>query len=186
MKTVQRNEIVDYVTYQETREAFQKEVFVAKERRRIHLSDCFTFLFENALTIRYQIQEMMRAEKMVREKDINHELETYNAILGDDGELGCTFMIELQDPKERDARLREWIDLPNHIYAELQDGTRIYARFDPAQIGSDRLSSVQYLKFAVNGETPVALGIDLPACSGKTTLTEDQRAALQKDLQESP
>jgi hypothetical protein len=185
MRTVQRNEIVDYMTYQETREAFQKDVFAAKERRRIHLSDCFTFLFENSLTIRYQIQEMMRAEKMVKEKDIKHELETYNAILGDRGELGCTFMIELQDPKERDARLREWIDLPNHIYAELQDGTKIYAQFDSAQIGSDRLSSVQYLKFAVNGMTPAALGIDLPACEAKTFLTDEQRVALHEDLQGS-
>ena len=66
MKAVQRNEILDYVSYEENREAIQKEVFPAKARRRIHLGDHFTFLFENALTIRYQVQEMMRAEKIVR------------------------------------------------------------------------------------------------------------------------
>lgn len=182
MKTVQRREILDFVTYEENREAFQKEVFAAKNRRRIHLGECFTFLFENALTVRYQVQEMMRAEKIVKEKDIHHELETYNDILGGEGELGCCFMIEIEDPRHRDLRLREWIDLPKHIFAEMQDGAKIYARFDPAQVGSDRLSSVQYLKFPVHGLVPVALGIDLPGCDAKVLLTDNQRAALEEDL----
>jgi hypothetical protein len=67
MKKTQRSEIVDYQTYGETREEFQRQVFAAKARRRIHLGDCFTFLFENALSIRYQVQEMMLAEKIVKE-----------------------------------------------------------------------------------------------------------------------
>ncbi len=182
MKFVQRSEIVDYVTYEETREAFQKEVFAAKARRRIHLGEYFTFLFENTLTIRYQIQEMMRAEKIVKEKDILHELKTYNGILGIDGELGCSFMIEIDNPTERDLKLREWINLPEHIYAELPDGTKVNPSFEEAQRGSTRLSSVQYLKFRVNGMVPVALGIDLPGCEGKVYLTGDQKAALQEDL----
>jgi len=183
MKTVQKSEIVDYMTYQEQRETFQKEVFAAKARRRIHLGECFTLLFENALTIRYQVQEMMRAEKIVRDKDIQHELQTYNSILGGDGELGCCFMIEIENPQTRDLKLREWIRLPEHIYAELQDGTKTYASFDTAQIGADRLSSVQYLRFPVNGVTPVAFGTDLPGCEAKTFLTDDQRTALQEDLE---
>jgi hypothetical protein len=183
MRPVQRSEIVDYVSYGENRGVFQKEVFAAKARRRIHLGDCFTFLFENALTVRYQVQEMMRAEKIVREKDIQHELETYNSLLGGDGELGCCFMIEIEDAQRRDSRLREWIDLPKHIYAELQNGEKIYARFDPAQIGSGRLSSVQYLKFSVRGSVPVALGVDLPGCEAKILLKDDQRAALRQDLE---
>jgi hypothetical protein len=183
MRTVQRNEVVDYVTYEERREAFQKEVFAAKSRRRIHLGDTFTFLFENALTIRYQVQEMMRAEKIVRERDIAHEIETYNGILGVDGELGCCFMLEIESPQERDVRLREWIDLPGHIYAEMPDGQKAYARFDPAQIGAGRLSSVQYLKFPVNGAAPVAFGTDLPGCESRVELTGDQRAALLEDLE---
>jgi hypothetical protein len=182
MRTVPRCEIIDYITYEEDREAFQQEVFAEKARRRIHVGECFTFLFENALTIRYQIQEMMRAEKIVSEKDIIHELETYNGILGGAGELGCSLMIEIDDPQKRNIKLREWINLPEHIYAELQDGTKAYARFDDAQIGADRLSSVQYLKFPVSGEAPVAIGIDLPGCEAKTFLTGDQIAALQEDL----
>jgi hypothetical protein len=182
MRIVQRSEIVDYISYSETREAFQKEVFEAKARRRVHVGEWFTFLFENALTIRYQIQEMMRAEKIVREKDILHEIDTYNGILGGDGELGCSLMIEIDDPEERNLKLRAWIDLPKHVYAELPDGRKAYARFDEAQIGEERLSSVQYLRFPLGGETPLAIGIDLPGCEIKTFLTADQRSALQKDL----
>jgi hypothetical protein len=182
MKPVQRIGIVDYVTYEELREAFQKEVFAAKARRRIHLGEHFTFLFDNALTVRYQIQEMMRVEKIVREKDILHELETYNGILGGDGELGCTLMIEIDNPDERNLKLQEWRQLPEHIYAELPDGTKVRPSFDEAQRGSTRLSSVQYLKFPVQGITPMALGIDLPGCEGKTILTPDQRASLQEDM----
>jgi hypothetical protein len=182
MRTVQRSEIADYVTYEEGREALQKEVFAAKARRRVHLGDSFTFLFENALTIRYQVQEMMRAEKIVRERDIAHELETYNGILGGDGELGCCFMIEIEKPQERDIKLREWIELPGHVYAELPDGQKIYAGFDSAQIGAGRLSSVQYLKFPVKNVAPVGFGTDLPGCETRVELTTDQRAALLEDL----
>jgi len=182
MKPVQRSEILDYITYEERRGAFQKEVFPAKARRRIHLGECFTFLFENALTIRYQIQEMMRAEKIVREQDIRHELETYNSVLGGDGELGCCFMIEIDDPQERDLKLREWIELPERIYAEFEDGTKVNPSFDETQRGATRLSSVQYLKFPVNGKVPVALGLDLKGYEAKVYLTNDQREALREDL----
>jgi hypothetical protein len=182
MRIIQRSEIVDYQTYEEIREELRKHIFAVKARRRIHLGDCFTFLFENTLTMRYQVQEMMRAEKMVREKDILHELETYNVLLGGEGELGCTLLIEIDDPEKRAVKLREWLELPKHIYALLEDGTKIRPTFDPSQIGKDRLSSVQYLKFPVHGAVPIAIGIDLPGAEAETGLDEDQRAALAEDL----
>ena len=182
MKTVQRSEIVDYRTYEETRAQLQGVVFPEKARRRIHVGECFTFLFENTLTVRYQVQEMMRAEKIVREKDILHEITTYNALLGGDGELGCTLLIEIDDPAERAVRLRQWLALNEHIYARLEDGTRVRPSFDPAQIGDGRLSSVQYLKFPVGGHAPVAIGIDLPGLEIENSLSADQRSALADDL----
>ncbi len=182
MNKVQRNEIVDYQTYEETRESFRKRVFSAKARRRIHVGEYFTFLFENPLTIRYQIQEMVRAEKIVREKDIQHEIDTYNGLLGEDGQLGCTFMIEIDDPAERAVRLRKWLALPERIYARMEDGRKVRPLFDGAQRGEDRISSVQYLKFSVESDVPVALGIDLPGLETETVLSDDQRAALAEDL----
>jgi hypothetical protein len=183
MKTVQRSEIVDYHTYEETRKAFQEQVFDAKARRRVHVGECFTFLFENALTIRYQIQEMMRAEKIVKEKEILHELETYNDLLGGPGELGCSLLIEIDDPAERSVKLHKWLTLPEHIYAMMEDGAKIRPRFDESQRGKDRLSSVQYLKFPVNGKVPVSIGVDLPGIEAEARLTEYQKAALAEDLQ---
>ena len=182
MKPVQRDEIIDYQTYEETRPGFREEVMEAKAERRIHVGDHLTFLFENPLTIRYQIQEMMRAERIAREKDIQHEIDTYNGLLGGAGELGCTLLVEIDDPGMRDARLGEWFDLPEHLYARLEDGRRIRPSFDEGQRGRGRLSSVQHLKFPVEGVAPVAIGSDLPGLQIETPLTETQRAALARDL----
>jgi hypothetical protein len=154
----------------------------AKAARRVHVGEYLTFLFENTLTIRYQIQEMMRTERMVREHDVLHELETYNAVLGGQGELGCTLLIEIDDPAEREVRLKEWYDLPAHVYARTDDGAKVYATFDEEQRGRGRLSSVQYLKLPMRGRVPVALGVDLPGLEVETALTAEQRAALTSDL----
>jgi hypothetical protein len=185
MNVVQRSQILDYQTYEETRESFRTRVMAEKGRRRIHVGRHLTFLFENPLTIRYQVQEMLRAERIVRERDILHELETYNALLGGQDELGCTLLIEIEDPEERPAKLRRWRDLPQHVYARMEDGTLIRPDFDEAQRDADRLSSVQYLKFPVGGLVPTALGVDHPEMTAETALTEDQKAALNDDLRAS-
>jgi hypothetical protein len=182
MKPVQRDEILDYQTYEETRPALRAEVMAVKGERRVHVGDHLTFLFENRLTVRYQIQEMMRAEQIVREKEIRHEIDTYNGLLGGTGELGCTLLVEIDDSDSRDVRLREWFDLPEHLYALMEDGRRVRPAFDEGQRGRGRLSSVQYLRFPVEGQVPVAIGSDLPALEVETRLTDTQRAALARDL----
>ena len=102
--------------------------------------------------------------------------------MGGPGELGCSLLIELADPAERDAKLRAWVGLPAGLYARLADGRKIRASFDPRQIGEDRLSSVQYLKFPVGAAAPVAIGCDHEGLVVETALAPDQRAALQSDL----
>ena len=182
MKPVERSEILDYVTYEEGRERFRAEVIAAKAVRRLHIGEYLTLLFENPLTIRYQIQEMMRIERLVKEADIQHEIDTYNELLGGAGEIGCTLLIEIDDPAVRDVKLVAWRRLPEKIYVLLEDGTRVSAHFDERQRGEDRLSSVQYLKFDTGGSVPIAVGVDLPELQAETTLTADQRAALAYDL----
>ncbi len=182
MRPVERGEILDYVTYDERRPAMRAAAMRAKDERRVHVGARLTLLFENRETIRYQVQEMTRAERMVKESDIRHELDTYNELLGGPGELGCTLLVELPDAAERAQRLREWVALPRHLYARLADGTRVRPAFDPRQVGEDRLSSVQYLRFDVHGRAPVAIGADHPALTAETPLTEEQRVALQADL----
>ena len=90
MKRVTRQEILDYVTYEEQRKQIREKIMKIKELRRINVAGVLSFLFENTDTVRYQIQEMIRVERIVKETDILHEIKTYNELLGDSGELGCT------------------------------------------------------------------------------------------------
>jgi hypothetical protein len=181
MRPVQRREVLPLEVYDISRDQIRPAIIEAKRVRRVHAGP-LTLLFENTATIRYQIQEMVRAERMKRESDITRELETYNELLGGPGELGATLLIELVDPGERDEKLRAWLDLPSHLYLRLEDGTKVRARFDARQVGDDRLSSVQYLKFDVGGRVPVAAGADLPALMVEGPLDAEQRAALRQDL----
>ena len=125
---------------------------------------------------------MIRVERIVKETDILHEIKTYNELLGNSGELGCTLLIEIDDSEERQEKLIQWLDLPKHLYLILEDESRIRAGFDDRQIGDSRLSSVQYIKFNTGGKTPVAIGSDLPLLKAETTLTVEQQKALSEDL----
>jgi len=182
MRKVQRSELLDYQTYTDQRDAIRDRAMANKAPRRIHVGENLTFLFENATTVHYQVQEMMRVERLVREADIQHELDTYNELIGDEGELGCVLLVEIAAPDERDRKLVEWLGLVDALYAELADGTRVRATYDPRQVGRGRLSSVQYLKFDTAGQVPVALGADLPELTVRTELTAVQLAALQDDV----
>ena len=184
MRRVTRQELLDYQTYGDRRETFRAEVLRIKALRRIHVGPHLTLLFENRDTVLYQIQEMMRIERMVREDAIRHELDTYNELLGGPGELGATLLVEVEDPAVRAVRLAEWRDLPGRIYVRLEDRSQAFARFDPQQVGEDKLSPVQFLKFACGGKTPVAVGTDFPPLAVETRLTDAQRHALAADLRD--
>ncbi len=179
---VTRDEIVDFETYRDERPTYRPKVIAIKAPRRVHVGAHLTFLFENHDTIRYQVQEMMLAERIVKEAEIRHELETYNELLGGPGGLGCSLLIEIEDERERAVKLAEWLALPKHLYAKLDDGTKVRATYDARQVGDTRLSSVHYLKFAVGGKVPVAIGTDLPQLMAEAVLTAEQRAALKDDL----
>jgi len=185
-KTVARDEILYFVTYEEQRNAVREAVMRAKAARRVHVGPHLTFLFENHETMRYQVLEMVRTERMVKDADIRHEIETYNELLGGKGELGATLLVELDDPVLRAEKLSQWLALPKHLYAKRADGKKAYARYDERQVGDTRVSSVQYLKFEVGSAAPVAIGCDHPdpELRHETELTAEQRAALQRDLDE--
>jgi ribosomal 50S subunit-recycling heat shock protein len=185
MKKVERREIVDYMTYDERRGAVRESAMRAKAARRVHVGPHLTFLFENHETILYQVQEMTRAERMVKEADIVHEIETYNELLGGPGELGCSLLVELDSPAERAEKLTKWLALPKHLYVKRADGTKAHARYDERQVGETRVSSVQYLKFDAGSQAPIAVGCDHPdpELRHETTLNAEQRAALQADLE---
>jgi len=182
VRPVKREEILPLEVYERARAEIRPAILEAKRPRRVHVGEHLTLLFENTATIRYQIQEMVKAERMVKEEEIRHELETYNELLGGRGELGATLLIEITEQADRDLKLRQWLGLPAHLYLRLEDGTRVRPTFDARQVGEERLSSVQYLKFDVEGRVPVAAGSDLPALPLETPLSAEQREALRQDL----
>ena len=185
-KRVARDEILDYATYEDERDAVRAAVMRTKAERRVHVGPHLTFLFENHDTMRYQVLEMVRSERMLKDADIRHEVETYNELLGGPGELGATLLVELEDEGLRAEKLAQWLALPRHLYAKRADGSKTYARFDERQVGDTRVSSVQYLKFEVGGEAPLAIGCDHadPELRHETELAPEQRGALQRDLEE--
>jgi hypothetical protein len=179
---VRRGELVELALYERMRDDVRREVLEAKRLRRVHVGEHVTLLFENHRTVWYQVQEMLRTERITEEASIAHELATYNELLGGPGQLGATLLIEIDDPAVRAVRLREWRALPAHVYAVLPDGTRVRPWFDGRQVGEERLSSVQYLKFDVGGDAPIAVGIDLPGLTVEAALSPEQRVALAADL----
>jgi uncharacterized protein DUF3501 len=183
MRKVNRSEVVDFQTYNDRRDTFRQHVLTEKAKRRIHVGEYLTFLFESTDTILYQVQEMMRIEQIVREKDVQHEIDTYNQLLGSRGELGCTLLIEIDDQAARNDKLTAWLNLPAHLYLRLDDGSQARAVWDSAQVGDTRLSSVQYLKFVVGERAPVSIGCDHPELQVETPLSAAQRATLTADAQ---
>lgn len=178
---VKREEIIDYQTYSEIREEIREEVMKIKASRRIHLGQYLTFLFENHETIKYQIQEITRAERIVRESSIQEEIAVYNSLLGSKGQLGCALLIEIAEERDRKPLLTAWLGLQEHFYLVLADGSRVYAEYDSAQVGEDRLSAVQYLTFSLDSP-PVALGCDFESLNEEIALSKDQMEALAEDL----
>ncbi len=182
MKKVSREEVLSPQDYEKIRESFRKSVLAQKERRRIHVGAWLTFLFENHDTMLYQIQEMIRAEGTAGDPEIRHEIETYNELLGERGELGCTLLIEIEDGTKRSELLGRWMDLPGTLSIQTMDGTRVPAEYDPRQLGESRISSVQYLKFRLGDKVPKKIVCSHPDIAAESTLTPEQTAALCQDL----
>lgn len=183
MNKVARTEILDYLTYQEQREGIRASAMAAKALRRVHAGPHLTFLFENPETVRYQVLEMVRAEAMVREADIQHELATYNALLGEEGDLGCTLFIEIEEEADRAELLCRWRALPGQVVLRLADGRAIQARWDEEQMRADKLSAVQFLLFPAGaGARPVALEVTHPDLRVEASFAAATRDALAADL----
>lgn len=178
---VKREEIIDYQTYSEIRDEIRDEIMKIKTSRRIHLGQYLTFLFENHETIKYQIQEITRAERTVRESSIQEEIAVYNSLLGSKGQLGCALLIEIPEEKDRKPLLTAWLGLQEHFYLVLADGSRVYAEYDSSQVGEDRLSAVQYLTFSLDSP-PVGLGCDFENLNEEIDLSKEQMEALAEDL----
>ena len=190
MNPVTPSEIKSLADYEAGREAFRQEILATKASRRIAVGANLTLLFENHDTVLYQIQEMLRVERIEDPRAIKHEIETYNELVPGENELTATLLIEFEDPGERDARLRELLGLEKHLALEVAGAGECRAAFDLRQLGTDRISSVHYLKFelgeklagAIRDGAEVTIRVDHPAMQAAAVLTEEQVGALREDL----
>lgn len=191
MKKLSLTDIKDTRAYENERDDFRRYIIELKKRRRVALGTIMTLVFENFDTMRFQVQEMARAERMMRDEQIEHEIETYNALIPDAGELSATLLIELQS----EAQLREWlpklVGIHNSIAIALPDGSEVRGRDED----EDRLTreditpAVHFLKFAFTPQQvdafakgPVRIVADHPAYREEVELSDLQHQELLADL----
>jgi hypothetical protein len=187
MQPIDVSEIKHISDYEILRPEWRPKMMALKDRRRIRVGDNLTFLFENRDTVRYQIQEMMRIEGLQNPHEIAHEVATYNELIPAPGELSACLLIEYETPAERDVWLRNLLGLERHIRIEA-GGQRSLAKFDDRQISTDRLSSVQYIKFQLTPAQMAAfpqgarIVVDHPKYPAELSLTEAQLCELAPDF----
>ena len=194
MRKLTVDDIADLRAYERERDAFRAQVIDLKARRRIGLGDLLTITFENTDTMRFQVQEMARAERMLTDAAIAHEVNTYNELIPDPGELSGTLFVELTS----DALLREWlpkfVGVQRAIRFEVGDGGEPVPGIPDDEerlTREDITTTVHYLKFrftpeqqASFGDEKVRIVVDHPEYRAAVELTDDQRAELARDFQE--
>lgn len=173
MRPVEIAELLGLSEYENVRDQVRGEIIAIKNRRRVLLGSNMSVLFENRDTVRYQVQEMLRVERIESPDSIRQELEVYNELVPGKGELSATLLIEYPTAEEREVRLVELRGLEDGGI-RLQIGANAFpATFDSRQIGVRRISSVHYLKFHI-GEA--AAELRLQGLSGGVKLVADHPA----------
>ncbi len=174
------------------RPALERAMLEARRLRRLALGPNMTFLFENRLSCLWQVREMVRVEQIVDPAAIQHELDTYNALLPGPDEISATLLIEVQDPAERAVLVRRLVGLHETLRLEL-GGLAFPLRFDEEQYNSERVSAVQFLRMPLGAEgrrrlldmgVEARIVCDHPAYSHAASLPRTLRAALMDDLDE--
>jgi hypothetical protein len=191
MKKLTVDDIADHRAYERERDEFRAHIIALKRRRRIALGDLLSIVFENTDTMRWQVQEMARAERMLTDDAIAEEVTMYNDLIPDADELSGTLFIELTD----ESKLREWlpklVDIEHHLRFELDDGSTVAAvPSDEERLTRDDITAtVHYLKFPFTAEQqellatrPARMVVDHPEYSVVTELSDEQRAELAGDF----
>jgi hypothetical protein len=190
MKPVQRSEVMDLAAYEQVREHFRRRIIDLKRKRRVALGPNMTAVFENRDTALFQIQEMLRTERITREDAILHEIETYNDLVPGPAELSATIFVEYPDTAERDRMLVALDGLEKHFYLEV-GGDRVAARSETRGIQPGRTTAVHYVKYPLGdaaaaalrgGGARVVLGVSHPAYEADAVLSADAVAELEADL----
>ncbi len=193
MTHLDRSSLMSLEQYAEKRPVFRADVLEAKKSRGIYLGEHVLLLFENQLTIQYQIQEMLRIEKIFEAAGIDEELESYNPLIPDGDNWKATMMIQYDDVEERREKLVELFDIENQIWVQVGDTEKIVAIADEDLSRADegKTSAVHFLRFqlpenvvaAVKSGESVSFGTSHPRYPvGSVEVTSEVRQSLASDL----
>ncbi len=159
MKLLTHDELIPQEEYELQRESYRQTIIALKRRRRITIGDKVTLVFENRETLRFQIQEMIRVERIVDPKKVQEELDVYNALLPASGELSATLLIELTDPDT----MKHWLDL----FMGLDHGQKVglraggevcYGEFEGGHSHETKISAVHFVRFRPTPAMVKAIG----------------------------
>ena len=193
MPRISRDSLMTLEAYAKARKEFRAKVLAHKKPRTVHLCEHVTVLFEDELTVRYQIQEMLRIEKTFDEAGIEEELEVYNPLIPDGSNWKATLLIEYEDPEERKRALAKLGGIEHRVYVEVDGHPRVDAIADEDLDRStdDKTSAVHFLRFEWTKEMVAALkngaalriGVDHPNYKAEVAaVSPDSHAALLADL----
>ncbi len=172
MPTITRDSIMTLEDYAKARQDFRAQVMLHKKNRKVSLGKNVTLIFEDELTIRYQIQEMLRVEKIFEEKGIIDEIEAYKALIPDGRNWKATMMIEYPDPIVRADKLTKLVGIENKVWAKVENYGPVFAIADEDldRATEEKTSAVHFLRFELNQDmiralhkgASLSMGIDHP------------------------
>ena len=193
MGTIERDSLLTLEAYAKARNAFRAEVIAHKKKRTVHLGEHITLLFEDELTIRYQVQEMLRIEKIFEEEGIQSELDAYNPLIPSGRNWKATLLIEYEDAQERARMLAQLKGVETRVWAQIEGGAKVFAIADEDldRENEEKTSSVHFLRFeldpamirALKGGAALAMGVEHQALQvGTMKIGTASCAALAADL----
>lgn len=190
---IARESLLTLEAYARERHDFRARVIAHKKNRTVRLGEHVTLIFEDELTIRYQIQEMLRIEKTFEERGIQDELDAYVPLIPDGTNLKATMMIEYEDPVLRKIELARLRGIENRVYVEVDGSSPAYAVADEdlPRENEEKTSSVHFLRFefepavirAFQQGAAVALGVDHPNYAVRLDeIAPEVQASLARDF----
>jgi hypothetical protein len=190
---ITRDSLLSLEAYAKARGEFRARVLAHKKPRTVHLGDHVTLIFEDELTIRYQIQEMLRIEKTFEEKGIQEELDAYNPLVPDGSNFKATMLIEYEDIAERRRALERLKGIETRIWVQVEGAPRVYAIADEdlPRENDEKTAAVHFLRFELTPDSVAALkrgaglaiGVDHPQYTATVAAVEPAtRTALLADL----
>ncbi len=193
MEKLTRSDLYSLEQYAEIRPRFRAEIMAHKKNRQVRIGPNATLYFEDRLTMQYQIQEMLRVERIFEAQGINEELEAYNPLIPDGSNWKATFMLEFPDVEERRKALQRLRGIEQHVWIQVADFDRVrpIADEDLEREDATKTSSVHFLRFeltpqmvkAVKQGAAVAMGIDHPEyCHTVEAIPAAVRESLAADL----